>query len=140
VVDDHPDVRTGLRALIQPTKDLKICGEAKNAEEALRKACELEPDLAIVDVSLKDKIDGIELTRLLRQRLPGLRVLVLSLYEDRKYQTSALQAGAQAWVSKTASSERLLKALREIARSDRSAQSSSSPSRQARASALKSAR
>src|SRR5205809_1277240 len=101
IVDDHAVLRAGLQAIIESTDDLTVCGEAVNAQEALDTVEKLEPDLAIVDISLKNSIDGIELTRRLKKRVPAMPVLVLSMHEGQKYIDNAVAAGARGYITKT---------------------------------------
>ena len=114
IVDDHPDVRMGLRALLGRTPDLRVCGECADAGEALAKVTALQPDLAIIDVSLRDSIDGFELTKQLLHKAPGMRVVILSLYEGPKHLANAKNAGATACISKTAPGEKVVETIREV--------------------------
>src|SRR3954465_8518749 len=84
VVDDHPIVRERLAELINQEPDLNVCGEAEDANAALKAAAALRPDLAIVDITLKDTY-GIELIKQLKYEHPGLPVLVLSMHDESLY-------------------------------------------------------
>jgi DNA-binding NarL/FixJ family response regulator len=94
IVDDHPLVREWLTILIRQQADLTVCGEAATPKEAIRGVRATKPDLAIVDISLKNA-SGIELIQDLRIAGPYLVVLVLSMHEESRYAESALRAGAK---------------------------------------------
>jgi len=113
IVDDHPIVRKGLAGLIDQEGDLQICGQAENANEALRVIKELKPDLVIVDISLKDK-SGIELIKDIKIRFPELLVLTLSMHDEFLYAERALRAGAKGYVMKAEATESVVKAIRKI--------------------------
>jgi DNA-binding NarL/FixJ family response regulator len=115
VVDDHAVVRKGLCDLLRGAPDLAWCGEAADAQDALRRIEELEPDLAVVDLVL-DGRGGLELVESLRGRRPGLGILVLSFHEEELYAERALRAGALGYLSKTASGAEILQALRDVAK------------------------
>ena len=93
LVDDHPIVRERLGELINSEPDLAVCGEAEDSFDAIRVAKAANPDVAIVDISLKTGY-GIELIKELRNHLPKLPVLVLSMHEESLYAERALRAGA----------------------------------------------
>ncbi len=119
VVDDHEMVRAGLRAIFQSAADLTVCGEAKNAEEALAAIEKLVPDVAIVDISLgRESVDGIELTRQLRQQSSTLPVLVVSMHEEQAYRDAARDAGAHGYVTKGTTGESLIDAVRKVLRGE----------------------
>ena len=81
VIDDHPIVRQGLTALLAHEPDLEVCGEAGTFEEALVRAEATRPDVALVDITLKDR-NGLDLIREFRERFPRLRSLVLSMHDE----------------------------------------------------------
>jgi len=114
VVDDHPTMREGLRAILQSADDLVVCGEAENGEKALAAVEELKPDLAIVDISLREKLDGLELTRRLRRRWPALPILTFSLHQGEAYCDAALAAGALGYCAKGEPKQVLLKAVHQV--------------------------
>ena len=114
VVDDHPWVRMGLLALIASEDDFTVCGEAEDAQSAIELVEASNPDMAIIDISIKGDIDGIELTRLLKATHPNLLVLTLSLHAESEYKARALAAGASAYLSKSAVSDSLFDTLRGI--------------------------
>ncbi len=113
IVDDHPVVRDGLTTIINQEQDLNVCGGADDAHQALKAIGQLEPDVAIVDISLKNS-DGIELTKSIKARQPKLSVIVLSVHDESVYAERALLAGAKAYLMKDAVSENIVKAIRVV--------------------------
>jgi DNA-binding NarL/FixJ family response regulator len=114
LVDDHQLVRDGLRARLGDEADIEVVGEAGTGQEALSAAAILRPDLALVDIGLPD-ISGIQLTTTLNDRFPELRVLILSMYDNREYVLSALRAGACGYVLKDAPSNEIISAIKGVA-------------------------
>jgi DNA-binding NarL/FixJ family response regulator len=113
LVDDHALVRHGIAELVNSTPELEVVGEVANAQSALRAVAELAPDLIVLDLSLPDAA-GIELVKRLRARDANVRILVYSMHEDSLYAQRALRAGAQGYVNKSESGDRLLAAMREV--------------------------
>lgn len=113
LVDDHPIVRQGLRRLIEQEEDLSVCGEAETARDARTAIKELNPDVVIVDISLKQG-DGIELVRDTRAHHPSLPLLVLSMHDEAIYAERMLSAGANGYIMKQAASDQFLIALRRV--------------------------
>jgi len=114
IVDDHPLFRKGLEQLINSSDDaFHICGEAGNAAEGMTVIRQLEPDLAIVDVSLPGA-NGIELIKNIRAEFPKLPVLILSMHDESLYALRALRAGAQGYVMKQEALENVIIAIREV--------------------------
>lgn len=118
LVDDHPLVRAGVAAALAGEPDLDLCGETDNALEARDFARRLQPDAAVVDLMLRDD-DGLKLVRELRTDLPALRLIVLSMLDPALYAPRALQAGANAFVSKQEGPAAILAALRRPGPSQR---------------------
>ena len=110
IVDDHPLVRDGLRARLSVVSRLEVVGEAASGAEALELAAELAPDLMLVDVGMRG-INGIELATALRDRHPAIKVLMLSMYDNREYVISAVRAGARGYVLKESPTEDILAAV-----------------------------
>lgn len=113
LVDDHVLLREWLTNLITQQPDLAICGEAASAEEAMQKIGSSKPDMAIVDISLKES-SGIELIKNIKQHCPQVAVLVLSMHEGPYHVERALQAGANGYVMKRESAKNLIVAIRRI--------------------------
>src|SRR5437667_2684147 len=110
LVDDHPIVRQGLAELINRQKNLRICGETGSGQEVPELVRRLKPDLAVIDVSLKDG-SGLELLKVLKAEAPHLALLVLSMHEESLYAERSLRAGALGYVMKGEANERILKAI-----------------------------
>ncbi|MFZ0132850.1 MAG: response regulator [Desulfobacterales bacterium] len=122
-VDDHRVMRQGLIQLISGQPHIQVAGEAANGLEAIERARQVKPDVIVMDVSMPE-MDGIEATRRIKAELPEVRVIGLSMYEDDQLAKTMRQAGAEAFVSKTASSAVLLKAICGMARPKQAAPSS----------------
>jgi two-component system response regulator NreC len=114
LVDDHAVVRTGLHMLLGQEEDIEIVGEAGSGREALDSIEQLQPDLVLMDIGLPD-MTGIEVTRQVKQKWPGVAVVALTIHEDEEYFFQMLQAGADGYVPKRAAPEELLIALRTAA-------------------------
>jgi two-component system response regulator NreC len=113
LADDHTLFREGLRALFASEGDIEVVGEAEDGEEAVRKASELRPDVVVMDI-LMPVLDGIEATRRIRAALPEVKVLVLSMYDDEEHVQRLLAAGASGCMLKRATSDELVRSLREV--------------------------
>jgi DNA-binding NarL/FixJ family response regulator len=113
IVDDHPLFRRALRAIIEQEPGLQVCGEAADAGEALRQVSAHEPDLVIVDVSLK-KGHGIELVRQIRARDKRVKMLMCSMHDDELFAERALHAGALGYVNKAEAPETILGGIRAV--------------------------
>jgi two-component system, NarL family, nitrate/nitrite response regulator NarL len=110
IVDDHSLVRDGLRARLSVVPGLQVIGEAASGAEALALAAADAPDLMLVDVGMRG-MNGIELATALRERHPSIRVLMLSMYDNREYVLSAIRAGARGYVLKESPTEEILAAI-----------------------------
>lgn len=115
IAEDHPQVRSGLRLLIDAEEDLEVCCEAADGEEALRKARVYEPDLLLLDLSMPIK-SGLEVARALRDELPQIAILVLTMHEEEGYFYQLLEAGAGGYVVKGAAPSDLLSAIRAVSK------------------------
>jgi len=113
IVDDHPLFRKGLEELIHSDGTFAVCGEAGNAAEAMEVTRKLNPDLAIVDLSLPGA-NGIELIKNIRTEFPKLPILVLSMHDESLYAVRALRAGADGYVMKHEAMANVIHAIREI--------------------------
>jgi two-component system response regulator NreC len=110
LVDDHPVIRTGLRMLLESHSELKIVGEAQSGREALELSAQLMPDVVIMDLTLPD-ISGIEITRLIKLKLPEVKVVALTIHENPEYFFEMLKAGASGYVPKRAAPDELVSAI-----------------------------
>jgi len=106
-------MRRGLRLLVNLEPDLEVCGEAEDAKEALECLCEQRPDVAVVDLTLKTS-SGLDLISRFRARCPQLRILVVTMHDGIDWIRGALQAGADGYLTKDQSAERLICAIRCI--------------------------
>ena len=113
LIDDHPILRQGLANVLNQQAHLCVCGEASDPAEALAMAERLQPDLALVDLSLRSG-DGIELLKDLRVRQPRMLTLVLSMHDEALYAERALRAGARGYVMKQEKLDRLLLAISRV--------------------------
>jgi DNA-binding NarL/FixJ family response regulator len=119
IVDDHPVVREGLRALLDSIDDAEVVAEAASGTAAIREACTHRPDVVIMDLNLPDLnlpgFDGIEATRRIRQLVPDAAVLVLSMLEDDDSVFAAMRAGARGYLLKGASQGDIERAIQTVA-------------------------
>ena len=113
IVDDHSLVRDGLRARLSVVPGLEVIGEAASGVEALAIAAADTPDLMLVDVGMRG-MNGIELANALRERHPQIRVLMLSMYDNREYVLSAIRAGARGYVLKESPTEEIIAAISAV--------------------------
>ena len=114
LADDHAVVREGLKALVNAQPDMHVVGEAADGEAAWQAAKELEPDVLVMDLSMP-VIGGAEATARVRRDCPHVKVLALTVHEERLYLTQLLRAGASGYVLKRAASSELVRAVRTVA-------------------------
>ena len=110
LADDHKLLRAGLKLLLQRNPDLTVVGEAADGEQTLQLFQQLEPDLLLLDLSMP-KMDGLDCLREIKSRWPEAKVIVLTMHEDENYIKQAMQAGAAAYVHKSAADTDLFKAI-----------------------------
>lgn len=113
VADDHPVVRKGLQSCLGRQDRLKIVGEASDGDEALKKTRELSPDVVLMDISMPG-MNGLAVTEVLRKDHPDVKVLVLSVHNNRDYIFRIIQAGAHGFISKEAPPDELLRAIESV--------------------------
>ena len=113
IVDDHPVFRKGLGQLIDEEEDLKVVGEAESVNQAITRIEELQPDLAIVDITLKDR-SGMELIEYLKEYHPNLPVLVISMHDESLYAERVLRAGALGYITKQEMTSDVVSAVRQV--------------------------
>ncbi|MBN3805796.1 response regulator transcription factor [Paraburkholderia sp. Ac-20336] len=111
LVDDHPLVRDGLRARLEAVRHFEVVGEADNAQEALALAEKAAPHLALMDVGMKNGMNGIALAGLFHERFPAIRVLMLSMHDNLEYVTQAVRAGASGYVLKDSPALEIIQAI-----------------------------
>lgn len=119
LADDHALVRRGARELLQGHPSWRVVGEAGSGTEAVEMAKRLEPDVAIVDISMPE-LDGVQATRQIRDAVPNTKVLVLTMHDSDEMVQSALGAGAHGYVLKSELTECLVKAVKDISGGKRS--------------------
>ena len=117
LVDDHPVVLAGIRALLQGVPEVELVGEANTGASGLQAICECAPDIAVIDLSLPD-ISGMELARQLGRRCPKVKIIALTVHEDRAYIHPVLEAGARGYLLKRSAGDELLRAIRAVNRGD----------------------
>jgi DNA-binding NarL/FixJ family response regulator len=114
LADDHMVVREGLKTLVNAQPDMHVVGEADNGDAAWRAACELAADVVVMDVSMPG-MGGAEATERLRGERPRVKVLALTVFEDKSYLRQMLDAGAAGYVLKRAVTDELVRAIRTVA-------------------------
>jgi DNA-binding NarL/FixJ family response regulator len=113
LVDDHPLVREGLTNLINEQHDLVVCGEAEDSAGAITGIAKTRPDVALVDISLKNE-SGLELVKNLESQFPLVALIVLSMHDEALYAERALRAGARGYVMKRESTKSVLGSIRRV--------------------------
>jgi NarL family two-component system response regulator LiaR len=117
IVDDHQMVRWGIRTFLEKQGDIEVVGEAASGEEALRLVADLAPDVALVDL-LMPGMDGIEVTRQIKERSPRTQVIVLTSYHEDEHIFPAILAGALSYLLKDVSAGELADAIRKATRGE----------------------
>lgn len=114
LVDDHSLVRDGIKALLALVDTIEVIGEAENGQEALNLVEQCQPDLLLVDIGLRD-MNGLELTRRLKQHSPAPKILMLSMYDNFEYVSESIRCGASGYVLKNSPSREIIAAIEAIA-------------------------
>jgi DNA-binding NarL/FixJ family response regulator len=114
IADDHGVVRDGLRALVEAQPGLQVVGEAADGHEAWRRACELKPDVLVLDLSMP-VASGADAATRIRRDCPNVRIVALTMHEERGYVARLLKAGAVGYVLKRTASSELVRAIRAVA-------------------------
>ncbi|PYK09622.1 MAG: DNA-binding response regulator [Verrucomicrobia bacterium] len=113
LVDDHPLVREGLTNLINTQSDLIVCGEAEDSASAIAGIAKARPDIALIDISLKNE-SGLELIKNLESQFPLVALVVLSMHDEALYAERALRAGARGYVMKRETTKSVLTCIRRV--------------------------
>ncbi|QUD85943.1 response regulator transcription factor [Phenylobacterium montanum] len=113
LADDHPIVLAGLKALVESTPDMSLVGEAVDGQAALELIRQTLPDVAVIDVSMP-KLNGFGLAKAVAEQCPEVRVLVLTVHEDRAYLDQLLQCGVRGYLLKRSAAEDLIHAVRAV--------------------------
>jgi DNA-binding NarL/FixJ family response regulator len=111
LVDDHPAIREAIRDTIENTIDMEICGETSNSDDAFRDIEEMNPDVAVVDISLNDA-HGLDLVQNVRSQYPDVRTIVFSMYDENVYAERAIRAGAAGYLMKSEPTKNIVEAIR----------------------------
>ena len=117
VVDDHAVVKDGIRAVLALQRDIQVVGEAADGKEALQKTIELMPDVVLMDIVMP-VMNGLDATREICRQCEGVKVLVLTQYDDEENIKASREAGALGFIPKAAASSRLLTGIRSVARGE----------------------
>jgi len=117
LADDHAVVRKGIREFLEAEEDIAVVAEAGDGAEAVALVAKHQPDVAVLDIQMPS-VTGIEATRRIRAEHPGVRILVLTAYDDDPYVFALLQAGAHGYLLKTADSSQLVEAVRAVHRGE----------------------
>jgi DNA-binding NarL/FixJ family response regulator len=113
IADDHGIVRSGITLLLERQPDIDVIGEAADGAEALQFAVEHKPDVAVLDISMP-KLTGLQVAREIKQQVPDVNVLLLSMHDDERYLYEALRVGAGGYVLKRAADQDLVRAVRAV--------------------------
>ena len=113
VIEDHPLMRRSLVEAIERESDLKVCGQAENAQEALASILSLQPDIVLTDIQLKSS-SGLDLIKALRANAPALPVIAITMFDVRRNERLARAAGAVGFVSKQDGPEKLVATVHEL--------------------------
>src|ERR1700760_386260 len=114
MADDHPIVLAGLKALVQADPAMQIVGEARDGRTVLKLAAALRPDVIVLDVWMPE-MNGMEVARTLLAELPGCRILVLTVHEDRATLRQLLDLGVAGYLVKRSAADELLRAIHAVA-------------------------
>jgi DNA-binding NarL/FixJ family response regulator len=113
LADDHTILREGIRSLIEDEHDMVVVGEAEDGQTAVKMACQLEPDVVLLDIAMP-LLNGLEATRQIRQSLPNVKVLALTMHDNEEYIRQILAAGALGYILKDTAARDLLGAIRSV--------------------------
>ncbi|MCL1036447.1 response regulator transcription factor [Shewanella corallii] len=113
IVDDHPIFREGLIARFSMDDDFVVVGQAANGKEALEKVPALKPDIVLMDISMPE-MNGMDATEIFKDKFPDIKILVLSMHDDKEYVLSVLNLGVNGYVLKDISASEMFYALRVI--------------------------
>jgi DNA-binding NarL/FixJ family response regulator len=114
IADDHTLVRQGLRRILEGQPGWEVVAETGDGREAVRLAAELRPDVVLLDIAMPH-LNGVEAMQQIERRVPGVRVLVLSMYADEAYVTRAIRAGASGYLLKDSADTDLIKGITAVA-------------------------
>ena len=113
LVDDHPVIRRGLKALLESSADFIVCYEASDGEQAIRLAARSHPDVIVMDITMPG-VNGLDATRVIHQSAPDIPIIVMSMHTDPSFVMAAKDFGAQGYVSKSDAGDRLIDAVSAV--------------------------
>ncbi len=113
LVEDHPVVRRGIAQLLNDEPDMEVCGEADSVNDALAAVESARPDIALVDLSLRDS-NGLDFLRAVKEQYPEVLALVLSMHAEAVYAEKALRMGAKGYVTKDQADDTIIEAIRRV--------------------------
>lgn len=113
LADDHSIVRAGLCRIVEESGDMAVVAEAADGKNAILKARDTNPDVAVIDISMPE-FDGLEVTARLRDEKPELPVIILTMHEEEQYVVRAIEAGAMGYITKKSAPEKLVNAIRKV--------------------------
>lgn len=113
LADDHTILRNGIRALLEDEPGMTVVGEAEDGRSAVTLACQLEPDVVVMDIAMP-LLNGLEATRQIKRQCPRVRVLILTMHDNEEYIRQVLEAGAMGYVLKDAAAKELISAIRAV--------------------------
>jgi DNA-binding NarL/FixJ family response regulator len=114
IADDHPLIRSGIRALLEKASDIQIVAEARDGAEALRLIGQYQPDVVLMDIIMPEP-NGLEVTARVRKEFSGVRVIILSVHAEEEYVRRALRSGASGYLTKSVRSTELEMAIQAVA-------------------------
>jgi two-component system response regulator NreC len=117
LADDHTILRAGIRALLEEEPDMVVVGEAEDGRSAVKVACQLQPDIVLMDVAMP-LLSGLEATRQIKHDCPQVKVLILSMHDNEEYIRQALANGAMGYILKDATAHELLDAIHAVHRGE----------------------
>lgn len=113
IAEDHTILRAGLKALLASNSDFEVIGEADNGRDAIRRTIELKPDLVIMDLNMPG-MNGMDAVREIKERMPEVKTLVLTVHNEEEYVLASLKAGANGYVLKDATQNELMVAAERV--------------------------
>jgi len=113
LADDHSIVRAGLRRIIEESVDIEVIAEADDGRTAIQLARETKPDVAVIDISMPG-LDGLEVISQLRNNMPAMPIIILTMHEEEQYVVRAIEAGAMGYVTKRSAPEHIVKAIHQV--------------------------
>jgi two-component system response regulator NreC len=117
LADDHTILREGIRSLLEDEPDLVVIGQAEDGHAAVRMACELAPDVIVMDLAMP-LLNGLEATRQIKRQKPEVKILILTMHENEEYIRQVLACGAQGYILKDAAARDLIGAIRSVQRGE----------------------